>query len=219
MSSSKIQPAKPFVVLLYGFPGAGKTAFARQLSEEINMAHLQQDRLSHELYGGNNEQASVSARQAMNYMMGEFLHANVAVIYDADVHRLSDRRALRDEARHFKAIPVLIWFQIDPESAFVRTQSRDRRKSDDKYSKDYTQDEYESILGRMQNPGNEDYVVVSGKHTFNSQRTAVMKKLYELGLLTPNQLSQNVAKPELVNLVPKTLGGRADLSRRNINIR
>ena len=73
----------------------------------------------------------------------------------------------------------------------------------------------------MQNPSTtEDYVVISGKHTFNTQRNAVLKRLYELGMLSAESITSNVVKPELVNLVPKNpAAGRVDMSRRNIVIR
>ena len=220
MSVSKISPNKPFVIFLYGFPGAGKTAFARQLAEEVNLAHLQQDKLSHELYNQNTSKTDGASRNAMNYMCREFLRAGVSVIYDTNVHRMGERRTLRDEVRKIKATPVLIWLQVDPESAYLRGQIRDRRKADDHYAKDYSPEDYEAILNRMQNPDNEDYVVISGKHTYHTQRATVFKKFYELGILTPTQLSQNIAKPGLVNLIPQNnSGGRADISRRNISIR
>lgn len=220
MSAAKIVPNKPFIILLYGFPGAGKTTFAQLLAAEMNVAHLQQDRLSHELYGKNDETTDGDARGMLNYMMREFMRAGVSVVYDADVHTIAERRKLRDEARKLKAIPMLVWLQVDPETAFMRGAKRDRRKTEDHYVKEYTPDEYKKILQRMQNPEErEDYVVISGKHTFHTQRAAVFKKFYELGVLTPAQLSQNIAKPALVNLIPQQMGGRADLSRRNINIR
>jgi predicted kinase len=223
MSAPKIIPNKPFVIFLYGFPGSGKTAFARQLAEEVSVAHLQQDRLSQELYGENTDQTDKLSKNAMNYMSREFLRAGVSVIFDTDVHRLGERRMLRDAARQTKATPVLIWLQIDPETAYMRGQKRDRRKADDHFAKDYTPESYEAVLNRMQNPDHEDYIVISGKHTFHTQRAAVFKKFYELGILTPAQLSQNIAKPGLVNLIPQTqnnhLGGRTDITRRNINIR
>lgn len=219
MSAAKITPNKPFIIFLYGFPGAGKTAFARQLAEDMgHVAHLQQDRLSHELYGENTPRTQKAARNAMNYMTREFLKAGVSVIYDTDVHRMAERRTLRDAARSAKATPILIWLQIDAESAFARGQKRDRRKADDHHTKQYTQETFQAILKRMQNPDNEDYVVISGKHTFSTQRSSVMKKFYELGILTPAQMSQGTVKPELVNLVPQN-PGRADITRRNINIR
>lgn len=220
MSAQKIYPNKPFVILLYGFPGSGKTTFARQLAEEISVAHVQHDRLTTELYGNNTPENAKLGRNAVNYMTREFLRAGVSVIYDADVHRMSERRVMRDMVRKFKATPILIWLQIDAETAYGRTQKRDRRKAEDHFAKDYTVESFQNLLRRMQNPDNEeDFTVISGKHTFHTQRAAVKKKFYEAGVLTPNQLSQNMAKPGLVNLVPQTLGGRADISRRNINIR
>ncbi len=219
MSLTKLTPSKTFILFLYGFPGSGKTAFARQLAQELNVAHLQQDRLSHELYGQNSDKTAKPSRNAMNYMTREFLRADVSVIYDADVYRLAERRHMRDAARQTKAIPVLIWLQIDPETAYMRGQKRDRRKADDHYAKEYTPETYEAVLHNMQNPDNEDYVVISGKHTFHTQQAAVYKKFYELGIFTPAQLSQNIAKPALVNLVPQVHNSRVDLSRRNIHIR
>lgn len=72
----------------------------------------------------------------------------------------------------------------------------------------------------MENPSkNEEYMVVSGKHTFLSQKNAVVRKLHDLRLLSAHDLTNNVSKPQLVNLVPNNIPGRVDLSRRNINIR
>ncbi len=220
MSGAKIIPNKPFIIFLYGFPGSGKTAFARQLAEELTAAHLQQDRLSQELYSENSARTEKPSRNALNYMTREFLRSGVSVIYDANVYRVAERRALRDAARQVKATPVQIWLQIDPESAFLRTQKRDRRKSDDHFAKDYTPESYEATLHRMQNPENEDYVVISGKHTYQTQRAAVFKKFYELGILTPSQLSKATpAKPEMVNLVPQNVvRTNGEITRRNINI-
>src|SRR5690554_3704424 len=112
MSPAKITVNKPFVVFLYGFPGSGKTFFARQLAEAVGAAHWQQDRISHEMLGENAAGAEKASRNTMNYMMREFLRAGVPVIYDADVHRRAERRILRDSVRKAKATPVLVWLQI-----------------------------------------------------------------------------------------------------------
>jgi hypothetical protein len=71
----------------------------------------------------------------------------------------------------------------------------------------------------MQNPQGEGYLVISGKHTFTTQKGAVISKLYQMGLVSSEQVQHNVAKPELINLVPNPLAGRVDMSRRNISIR
>lgn len=218
---SKVIPNKPLLILLYGFPGAGKTYFARQLCEHIQAAHIQGDRIRGELFDKpqyDKEENQVIS-QLMDYMTGEFLNAGVSVVYDANAMRLTQRRALREVARKAKAQTVLIWLQIDHESAIARLSARDRRRSDDKFAMPVDRTTFQRIVGGMQNPQNEDYVVISGKHTFNTQLNAFIKRMREIGLVTDNQAVPKLIKPGLVNLVPSPNAGRVDMSRRNIVIR
>jgi thymidylate kinase len=132
--------------------------------------------------------------------------------------RKSDRHTKRELARKKHAKTLLVWFQIDPDTAYSRLRKRDRRKTEDKYAFDYTESEFRHYASRMQHPEpTEDYVVVSGKHTFNSQRSSVFKKFMEMGLVSNETARGNVAKPGMVNLIPQSMG-RVDMSRRNINI-
>ncbi len=217
----KITPIKPILILLYGYPGSGKTHFARQLSEHITAAHVQADKIRHELFEepryDTNENTIVE--HLMRYMTEEFLNAGVSVIYDTNAAKLGQRRILRDIARKAHAEPLLIWLQIDSDTAMARLNNRDRRRMDDKYAEDYSKASFEEHASKMQNPSNEDYMVISGKHTFSTQKGAVMKKLYEIGVVGATTASTNVIKPGLVNLVPNPSAGRVDMSRRNIIIR
>lgn len=219
---SKVIPAKPLFVMLYGFPGAGKTYFARQLCENLQAAHVQGDRIRGELFAEPRWDAQENSviNQLMEYMAGEFLAAGVSVVYDTNAMRASQRRALRDMARKAGAEPVVVWFQIDLESAYARTAKRDRRRSDDRFAAPMSTEAFKNIVGHMQNPeSTEQYVVISGKHLFNTQMTAIMKKLHEMKLISSEDMSHRVVKPGLVNLVPQPPTGRVDLSRRNIIIR
>lgn len=220
MSAAKIIPNKPFIVYLYGYPGAGKTAFARQLAEEMNLAHIQQDKLLSDIYGSNEDPNPKTTRNVMSYMCKEFLKAGVSVVHDTDLTRAADRKRIREEAKRAKAIPVLVWLQIDPETAYNRGLKRDRRKSDDHYAKSYTTDTFKQAMEKMQNPDNEDYVVISGKHTFQTQRAAVFKRFYDLGILNPAQFSKNTVKPGLVNLIPQSPSTTRDgITKRSVKIR
>ena len=208
--------------MLYGFPGAGKTYFARQLADSVHAAHLQSDRIRSELFEQPryDKQENDVVAQLMDYMAEEFLSAGLSVIYDANAMRLSQRHGLRELTRKNHATPLLMWFQIDAESAFSRSQKRDRRRADDKYAAQWDRDTYKKILGYMQNPSvAEEYVVISGKHLYTTQQNAAINKMRHLGLLNSDDASGHVAKPGMVNLVPGTAAGRVDMTRRNINIR
>ncbi|HUS26552.1 MAG TPA: ATP-binding protein [Nevskiaceae bacterium] len=222
MPVQKVIPTQPMLILLYGFPGSGKTYFARQLSDHLQTAHVQEDRIRGELFEQPryDKEENEVVTHLMDYMTEEFLNAGVSVIYDVNAMRLGQRRTLRDMARKAHAEPVLVWLQIDLESAWVRASKRDRRKADDKYAAPMDQAMYERVVGGMQNPKEEDYVVVSGKHSFPTQLSAIMKRLRELGLVTITEAtSATTVKPGLVNLVPNAAGGRVDMARRNIMIR
>lgn len=219
--SNKISPTKPFIIMMYGFPGSGKTAFARQMSEEVGIIHLQEDKIRHDLFGDNTSAGAFKgARKVLNYMAQHYLEAGISIVYDAGVVRASERRKVREITHAAKASAILIWMQADPETTFERTQNRDHRKADDKYSFSYDEETYRNILGHMQNPENEDFIVVSAKHTFHSQRSAVIKKLFDLRLISIEEMSSNTVKPGLTNLIPKSnIQTRGDIIHRNVPIR
>lgn len=208
--------------MLYGYPGSGKTYFARQFTEEIAAAHLHDDRIRNELFENPryDKQENQILMQLMMYMAEEFLKAGVSVVFDTNSMRFSQRRLMRDMARKMHAQPVLLWLQIDPETAYQRSIKRDRRKADDKYASEIDPATFKAIMNFMQNPNqSEDYIVLSGKHTYGTQSKMAMKRLYDMGLISPEDVGSKIARPGLVNYVPNPLAGRVDTSRRNITIR
>ncbi len=219
--AAKARLNKPIMILLYGFPGSGKSTFARQLSEGLDCAHIHSDRIRFELFEEprRDKQEEEIITHLMDYMAEEFLAAGVSVIYDAITMRKSQRMRLRELARKKHVDSLIIWFQMDPVTAFDRLKNRDKRKIDDKYATEYTPYDFKRYAANMQHPQNEEFVVISGKHTFSSQKSAVFKKLLELGFISPIEANAKLGKPGMVNLVPRQLAGRVDMARRDINIR
>jgi hypothetical protein len=219
---SKIIPSKPLFIMLYGYPGAGKSYFARQLSERLQAAHVQDGRIRNELFEAPryDKQENEAITHLMDYMAEQFLGAGVSVIYDTNAMRSSQRRALREAARKAHVEPMIIWVQIDVESAFSRVAGRDRRRTDDKYAMPLDRTTFDKITGNMQNPTrDENYIVISGKHSFKTQLNSIVKRLREIGAIASDDPHGRVIKPGLVNLIPNPAAGRVDLSRRNIVIR
>lgn len=219
---SKVIPNKPLLILLYGYPGAGKTYFARQLCDKLQAAHAQGERIRGELFDPprHDKEENEVITHLMDYMTGEFLNAGMSVVYDHNAMRLSQRRALRELARRAHVQTVLVWFQIDADSAYLRAAKRDRRRADDKYAAALDRPAFDRLASAMQNPSNEEYVVISGKHSFETQLSAFMKRLAELGAISmQDPVAKTLVKPGLVNLVPNPAAGRVDLTRRNIVIR
>lgn len=213
---------RPTLILFYGYPGAGKTFVARQLANELQAAHVQDDRIRGELFEQPrfDRQENEIVGHLMEYMTEEFLKSGVSVIYDTNAMRKGQRRNLRELARKCKAASVLIWLQIDLETAFDRVVKRDKRKLDDRYALQIDRTTFENIVHYMQNPDlTEDYVVLSGKHTFGTQSQMTRKKLLDMGLLTIDTAGSHTVKPELVNRIPNPAAGRVDPARRSIFIR
>ena len=93
---------------------------------------------------------------------------------------------------------------------------RDKRRIDDKFARPFDRTGFDSYITGMQNPRQEEnFVVLSGKHSFPMQRSTLVRRLYDMNLIDAESTSSNVTKPGMVNLVPT----RTDLARRNIRIR
>lgn len=217
---SRLQLNKPILICLYGFPGSGKSYFARNLADYVQLAHLDADRLRAELFKNPRYDAQENAVvfHLINYLTDTLLSAGVSVVYDTNALRGGQRRRLRDLAAKHKAEYLLVWLQIDAETAFARTQNRDRRTHDDRFAEPQSSDTFQRQLSTMQNPKDEHYLVISGKHAFVTQKSTLINKFYQMGLITSDTVQTNIAKPELINLVPSPQAGRVDLSRRNISI-
>lgn len=220
---SKLQPNQPVLILLYGFPGSGKTYFSRQFAEAFEAAHLEQDRIRHELFEQPRytKQENFALNRIMEYMTGEFLSAGISVIFDMNALRISQRRTLRELARKHKAATTVVWFQIDADTSFIRNAKRDRRKHDDHYAVGYDVEAFKQLAGYMQHPEpTEDFVVVSGKHSFAGQLSSVLKKLSDMKVIKTSAVAHKMIKPELVNLVPQPVQpSNGPNHRRNIVLR
>ena len=215
---AKIIPKTTFLLTLYGYPGSGKTYLSRQLSDAINAVHLESERIRQEVFINPVYDLNENKKlwQIMNYMAEKFLSAGVSVIFDYNAGKSFQRHQLKVLSKKHSATNLVVWQQIDSETAYSRIRRRDKRKSDDKYSVVIPGNIFKSMISSMQNPTNsEDYVVVSGKHVFQTQKNAVLNKMRQLNIIDEQTAHEHLAMPGMVNLIPNGLNS----NHRNVIIR
>lgn len=218
----RIQPTQPVLILNYGFPGSGKTYFSRQFSEAVHVAHLEQDRIRYELFQQPKftKQENTALTRIIEFMANEFLTAGISVVIDMNAMRVAQRKAFREMARRHKAQTIVVWFQIDAETAFMRNFKRDRRKNDDRFAIGYDAEGFKQMAAYMQHPEpTEDFVVISGKHSFAGQLSTVIKKMADMNIVKKTIAAHKMIKPELVNLVPTPEPLQKKSHKRNIVLR
>lgn len=215
------QLKEPVLFILLGLPGSGKTYLARQLSSKLGATHIELEKIRHAIF--DNPQYTTDENSVVKHvafmMAEEFLKAKLPVIYDTSTNRRVERRELRDFARHFEAKPLLIWQQIDPSTGYARVSRRDSRKLDDRFGRVLDNKTFMNFNDDLQTPLHEDYIIVSGKHSFQGQYNSITRYLVETGLVAPDsKIAKSVPNPGLVNLVSGSRG-RVDYNRRNVNIK
>src|SRR3989344_5792867 len=99
------QPTRPVLIATLGFPGSGKTFFARRFAKEFGFAHLNSDRLRLTMFSRPVYRKAEHALLfgAMDYIAGGFLRAGIDVLYDANSTKRAYRRRLRKIARSHHA--------------------------------------------------------------------------------------------------------------------
>lgn len=190
---------------MHGIPGAGKSAFARQFAQHLEIAHINSDRIRAELYDdaqfGSAENATV---WRLSYYMAEtVLAGSQSLVLDMNLPTQTLRRHLRTLATQYGAAFVVIWVQTDYETALYRATHRDRRRIDDKYSFPISAQLHQKLSTTGSNPGPEPTIVISGQHIFKTQLGPVLNKLRELKLMAADSpASERMGRIDLARRIP-----------------
>lgn len=211
----KTKLTRPAVIMLLGLPGSGKSYTSAHIADLLGMALISEDKIRESLFEEPNfdkdEEAVVM--QMMIMMMEQYIALGIPVMFDTGLNKVVERKNIREISRKYKADTLLIWLQVDRETARIRTKITKKQNAiNDKI--------FDITLDKFQAPQNEDYIVVSGKHTFDSQKQIIVRKLREKGLVTDDTLKPHVPMPGMMNLAAqaKKNVGRVDYARRNISI-
>lgn len=176
----QLQLNPPLLIITMGYPGAGKTYFARQFADQYNLPKVSEDRIRYELFEEptfNDDEAQIIERVAY-ISLEELLITKQAVIYDGSCLRFEQRKALYELAADHNYQTLTIWLQTDLATSTHRAQNVDRRNQDRKYSFKMQPATFDAIKTQLERPQEkENALIISGKHAFKSQCLTALRKI------------------------------------------
>ncbi len=152
-------------LLLFGVPGSGKTTFGEKFAKKFGLTFYDLDGLK------NNNNFS---EEVMLLILEQILKTRQTVILEGCLDTEKNRTEVRELAKKYDYEPSLIWFQTDV--ATVRQRLKSRLKDNTK-----AKTIYDGAVARLEAPAeSEKPIVLSGKHTFETQTKHVIAGLADL---------------------------------------
>lgn len=157
--------AKPRMLLVFGAPASGKTTFAEKFAKKFGLANYNLKELMDE-HGFTREMITVLVEQ--------ILKTGQTILLEGVIDTEQERAELRNMARRHGYEPALIWVQTDIATIRQRLKTQYRSVSKAKTA-------YDTAVNEMEAPTDiERPIILSGKHTFETQTRHVIAGLADL---------------------------------------
>ena len=159
MEGNKTQPR---AILVFGAPGSGKTTFAEKFSKKFHAAFFDLGEL---------EKENKLDRKTSLFLLEQLAKTNVTLVIEGVLDTERERTEVRNILRRAGYNPSLVWIQTDVNTIRQRLKLKNRSAAKAKV-------EYENRISRMEAPSEvEAPIVLSGKHTFETQLRHVLTQL------------------------------------------
>jgi len=163
---------------MLGYPGAGKSNFARHLAEEIKAVRFNGDSMRHGMFDEEEKRRDPGNNSmvfgAMDYSSSEVLKSGYSVIYDASHNRKVDRLSAQNLASPFGITPVIIWLKVPLEIAKDRAFNRERSVDQPSIS----EKRFDELVNSIEIPeANEKVILIDGTKPFNEQMESFNSQL------------------------------------------
>lgn len=179
----QMQLTPPLLILTMGYPGSGKTFFARQFAEQFELPRISEDVIRYELFEKplfSDEESEIIER-IMHYNLEQLLITKQTVVLEAMNLKLATRKKVYDLAMKNGYRTLTVWVQTDIATSAARSAKRDRRNQDSKYSFDLEKHTFAYLKDQLERPTEKEVaVIISGKHAFKSQSLTILKKVTSL---------------------------------------
>lgn len=150
---------KPTLYLMMGYPGSGKTAVAKMISEATGAVHLWSDVERHKMFGNptHSETESTELYDALNRRAEELLHKKKSVVFDTNFNFIADRQKLKEIADKQGADTVLIWVVVPEEVARQRSVETGQKRNG--YHTRMTDEQFDDIVAKLEPPTKDEKVI------------------------------------------------------------
>ena len=149
-------------VLVFGAPGSGKTTFAEKFARKYNLAYYNLDEIRAE-YGFTHE--------AVLSILEIITKAKQSIVIEGELRTEKERTEIRNILRAQGYKPTLVWVQTD--FATIKMRLKFKHKTVKK-----AKETYDAAVAEMESPADfEKPVILSGKHTFETQTKHVLAGL------------------------------------------
>lgn len=156
---------KPRALLIFGAPCSGKTTFAESFAHKYNLAYYDLDALMEE---------NGFSREVVLVILEQVLKTKQTIIIEGCLSTELERTEMRNLLRSHGYIPALIWIQTDFSTIKLRLKSRFRSVAK-------AREFYDRSVSEVEAPTDiEKPIILSGKHTFETQSKHVLLGLAEL---------------------------------------
>lgn len=156
--------SKPYAILVFGAPMSGKTTFAEQFSAKFNAPFLN--------FNDLREQCRLTRKVAL-ILIEQLAKCKKTLVIEGGLDTEKQRNEIRDILSRAGYNPVLIWVQTDLNAIKQRMRKKFHNVND---AKTALEDSYRKIEAPADY---EDFLVISGKHMFQTQYKNVLVGLSE----------------------------------------
>ena len=158
----KSKKTKPRAILVFGAPCSGKSTFCEKFSKRFKAPYYDIDALR--------DEADFTEHQ-LHVVLGVIAKAGQNIIIEGGLDTEEERDAVRDLLRSCGYDPALIWIQTDINT--IKTRLKTKLRSVKK-----AKEEYDARISVLEAPSDiEKPIILSGKHTFDTQLSHVLSQL------------------------------------------
>ena len=154
--------SQPRAILVFGAPASGKTTFCEKFSQQFRAPYYNLNEVGNDL--------GVD-RKNLLYILDLIARTGQNIIIEGQLNTEADREEIKKILKEEGYNPSLIWIQTDVNT--IKTRLKNRLKSVAK-----AKEEYDRKISELEAPSeSENPIVLSGKHTFETQLSHTLSQL------------------------------------------